>query len=63
MLLGTNAGFSTKQKGSSAESVGRKHRGHGVLEETANDFAPLRDATGETSWFLYGSEGFSQMDY
>ena len=40
--------------GSSAESVGRKHWGHGVLEETANDFAPLRGVPGETSWFLYG---------
>jgi len=40
--------------------VGRKHWGHGVLEETANDFAPLGDVPHETSWFLYGSEGLKQ---
>ena len=40
---------------------GRKTRGHGVLEETANDCAPLRDVPTETSWFLYGSEGFKQQ--
>jgi len=34
--------------------------GTGALAETANDFAPLRDVPGETSWFLYGSEGFKQ---
>src|SRR5882762_533111 len=41
---------------------GRKHRGHGVLEQTANDFAPLRDVPGETSWFLYGSDGCKQQN-
>jgi len=43
--------------------VGRKHRGDGALAETANDFAPLRDVPGETSWFLYGSEGFKQKQW
>lgn len=36
--------------------------GHGVLEQTANDFAPLRDVAGETSWFLYGSDGCKQQN-
>jgi len=37
-----------------------ENMGHGVLEETAKDFAPLRDGPSETSWFLYGSEGLKQ---